>query len=274
MLEESDMALLESESLVVSKKDNSLQHKMAHAKVLSHLEEERRLRHNLSRYLVLIVSSLCMYTLVLGHIRQLNKMFASASYVTLALTLVFVVLVVVLTLTSGYKFEEFGITLKNGKRALGESILLTIPVLLGMTFVKWVLIQFIPAYHHQILFHFHAGLHPDLRGTPDGAKIWIITLILYALICAPLQELVSRGGVQSGLSLFMSGKHRHLIAIFITSLIFSTTHLAFPFHVVVLSFVVGLFWGWLFYRHKTLLGVCVSHALIGVWFFWLLGVFT
>jgi hypothetical protein len=32
-----------------------------------------------------------------------------------------------------------------------------------------------------------------------------------------------------------------------------------------LVFVPGLFWGWLYLRHQTLVGVSVSHLLIGLW---------
>jgi len=241
---------------------------------VSQLEKERSLRRNLSRYLIVMICSLCLYTFFLGYIEDLNKIFASPSYVTLVLTITFVASVAIFTLTSGYKLERFGITLRNWKPALIESILFTIPVLILMTLLKWAVIQFIPGYQHEILFNFHASLQPALRGTPEGHLVWFTTMVLYALIGAPLQELVSRGGVQSGLALFLVGKHRNLIAILLTTLVFSTTHMAFPFHVVMLSFFAGLFWGWLFYRQKTLIGVSVSHAMIGVWFFWLLGVFT
>jgi membrane protease YdiL (CAAX protease family) len=39
-----------------------------------------------------------------------------------------------------------------------------------------------------------------------------------------------------------------------------------------MAFLPGLFWGWLYSRHRTLIGVTISHILIGAWIFYFVGV--
>ncbi|HGC5656427.1 hypothetical protein SFB48_01050 [Legionella pneumophila] len=47
------------------------------------------------------------------------------------------------------------------------------------------------------------------------------------------------------------------------------THLGLTF--ASLTFIAGLFWGWLFHRQKSLLGVSVSHVILGVWSLFIVG---
>jgi len=235
--------------------------------------EEQKLRRNLSRYLIVIVACLCFYTFVLDHLQQLSAAFSSASYITTGILIIFMAALGFLIFSSGYPLREFGLTLHNWRRSLREGILFTIPILIAMLLLKWMVIKFIPAYHGIPLFDLHGGvMQVALEGTASGNAIWWETLLLYSLVIAPLQEVITRGGLQGALTIFLTGKYRTLAAILITNLMFSTTHLAGPVHIVLLSFFGGLFWGWLFYRHKTVIGAIASHILIGLWFFWFLGI--
>src|SRR3990167_8587025 len=237
------------------------------------LQKERKLRDNLSRYLVAISLALCFYTFVLDHIQVLNKVFASASYVTTILTTLLTLGMVFLIFKSGYPLDEFGITLKRWQYSVKESILFTLPILLFILLVKWIAIKTVPAFHQVLLFNLHGAVVNDSYDDAVHAHVvWLQTLLLYTFLIAPFQELAARGGVPAALSMFLTTKHRSWIAILVTSLIFSTTHLAYPIHIAILSFVGGIFWGWLFHRQKNLIGVSISHAMIGLWVFWFLGI--
>ncbi len=234
--------------------------------------EERKLRQNLSRYLIVTAVSLCFYTFVLDHIQRIRMFLSSTTFITMGLLVVFMTGIVFLILASGYPLYEYGLTLKNWKRAVKEGILFTLPILAGMLLLKWIAITVIPAYHGIPLFDLHAGLNYGVQHISNQHTVWWVTLILYGLILAPLQEILARGGLQGALSLFLTVKHRNIIAALVASMIFSTAHLTFPIHVVMLSFFGGLFWGWLFYRHKSIVGASISHAMLGLWFFWFLGI--
>lgn len=231
--------------------------------------EERKLRENLSRYLVVMVICLCFYMFVLAQIKHLQSILPSPSYVTTGLLIVFMIALITMIFSSDYPLSQYGLTFKNGKRSFKEGVLFSLPVLGVLLLLKWTLVHFVLAYQDTPVFNFHASIH--VKDTLDAHVVWLETLFLYSLVIAPLQELIARGGLQGALTLFLTGKRRQWIAIFITSLVFSTTHLAYPLEVVGLSFLGGLFWGWLFARHKTIIGATVSHVLTGVWFFWFLG---
>ena len=49
-------------------------------------------------------------------------------------------------------------------------------------------------------------------------------------------------------------------------------HLILSYQLALLVFVIGFFWGCLYQKQKTLVGVITSHILIGVWAFFILGI--
>ncbi len=242
-----------------------------HKEATHEIHEERKLRRNLSRYLSVLVMCLCFYTFALDHIKSLNHMASSSSYVSSGLLLIFMGALVYLTMGSGYPLSVFGLTLKNWRRSMREGFLFSLPLMAGLLLVKWLMTLYVPGYEHVPVFDLHAGINEAITHTPMGNAVWWQTLVVYSLLLAPLQELISRGGLQAALSMFLTFKYRNVVAIVLTSMMFSTTHLAYPIHIVLLSFMGGLFWGWLFYRHKSLIGASISHIMIGLWVFWFLG---
>ena len=56
-----------------------------------------------------------------------------------------------------------------------------------------------------------------------------------------------------------------VLAIVLSNVVFSVTHLHLGWICALSSFIPGLFWGWMYYRQRSLVGVSISHVLIGVW---------
>jgi membrane protease YdiL (CAAX protease family) len=77
--------------------------------------------------------------------------------------------------------------------------------------------------------------------------------------------MVARSGIQSSMMMFLRSRHRVSMSIFMSTLLFSATHLHTGFIFAAAVFPMGLFWGWLYSRHPTLVGVVCSHLLIGIW---------
>lgn len=98
----------------------------------------------------------------------------------------------------------------------------------------------------------------------------VIDIILYSIF-TPIQEFIARGGVQSSFQEFLSGRSRKLIALLIANLMFSMTHLHLSTTFAMMVFVPGLFWGWLYSRRQTLVGVCASHLIIGLFAYYVVG---
>ena len=106
---------------------------------------------------------------------------------------------------------------------------------------------------------------PPPPGLPaSGFNPWLAAAYV---VFAPLQELIYRGGVQGSLSHFLTGPRREWLAIVGANIIFSAAHLYVSPGLAVMAFVAGLFWGWLYARQGTLVGVSVSHVLLGFWAF-------
>ncbi len=88
----------------------------------------------------------------------------------------------------------------------------------------------------------------------------------YVLFC-PAQELCSRCAIQAPLYEFVddSPLRRHLTAILISNLLTAGVHIHLGLGMAFMAFLPGLFWGWLFVRHRSIVGVSISHAMIGAY---------
>lgn len=166
---------------------------------------------------------------------------------------------------SGYPLSFYGLTLKNWKPSVKESLLYTAALLLFLTLLKWVLINTVPAFHGRPLFILHQLSEEHL-----GAFNWTITTFGYALL-TPLQELIARGCLQGSLAKFLMGKRKTFFSIVLSNLLFSVVHLQISLKIAIIVFFIGCFWGWLYSKEKTIIGVSLSHAIVGIWGISILG---
>jgi len=104
------------------------------------------------------------------------------------------------------------------------------------------------------------SLGQHLKLTKGGL---LLTCFAYSVF-APVQEFIARGCFQSSFQNFLVGKYKTLTAIVISNLMFSMTHLHISISFALLAFIPGLFWGWQYARHKTLIGISISHIVIGL----------
>jgi membrane protease YdiL (CAAX protease family) len=89
-----------------------------------------------------------------------------------------------------------------------------------------------------------------------------------------VQELVARAGLQGTLQNFIPTPPDHINwkAIVVSNLLYSSAHSYIGFWFCVAAFVPGLFWGWMFAKQRSLVGVTVSHIAVGLWAIFALGV--
>ena len=71
--------------------------------------------------------------------------------------------------------------------------------------------------------------------------------------------------------MFLTGKYRVLVSILLSNLLFSATHLHVSVKLALLVFPVGVFWGWLYNRHTTVIGIIVSHIIVGLFALFVVG---
>ena len=87
-----------------------------------------------------------------------------------------------------------------------------------------------------------------------------------------MQEFIARGCIQGGLHQFVSGKWAAITSIFLATMMFSVFHLMLDMKFALLTIIPSLLWGFLFYKERNLWAVAISHIIIGVVAFFVLGV--
>lgn len=163
---------------------------------------------------------------------------------------------------SKFPLESYGLSLKGWPKIVWEAFLVTLPILAIITVIKWVLIVSVPRLHGTPLFEPFAEQEKYL-------DLYLPFSIIYLLL-VPLQEFVVRTCLQSCLRNFFIHRNRILIAIIGSNLLFASEHVVKGIAFAFVVFFMGLFWGFLFEKQKSIIGVIFSHWLVGFWVFFIL----
>jgi CRP-like cAMP-binding protein len=103
---------------------------------------------------------------------------------------------------------------------------------------------------------------------PPGSELLPLGLLLALL--APAQAFLANSVCQLVAERALPGRLRSIASIGLAALVTSVTCLPWSATVAALVFPLGLFWGWLWARQRSLLGVAVSRALLGNLALWAL----
>jgi CRP-like cAMP-binding protein len=213
-----------------------------------------------------IMVVMAIYTIVIDVFS--HSKLVSSTVLSTPLIAIFSIIVFWTLKKTGYPLAYYGLTLKNWRQSAIEGVAYTIPLLLVIVIYKWFLITFAAAQTGRHLFEFNAAamqFHSPLLAN--------ISMLLIYLAFVPLQEMIVRGGLQSALQELLISPRKVLWAILLSNLLFSVTHFHISIGIGLVAYVPGLFWGWLYARHRTLVGVVISHALVGSWALFVVGFF-
>jgi membrane protease YdiL (CAAX protease family) len=200
-----------------------------------------------------VIGLLCIYNLTIHTITNLSVDGNKASVISAIIIAVFSSVLVLMIRQSKLPISIFGLTLKNWKVALKESLLWSALIVGVLVLIKWILIHQVSKYHDLPLFDFNLS----------SKRYLAFNFILYGLH-SPIQEFIARGVLQGSLQHFFTGRNVTLRAIIISNALFSATHVHLMSGLLgVIVFIPGLLWGWLYSRHQNLIGVSISHLLIG-----------
>jgi membrane protease YdiL (CAAX protease family) len=225
-----------------------------------HLEDalfEEQKRVEMGRFMCRVLIGACLYMFALAMMEPLKAVVPDSTVISMVILLGFALALYLNIRTSMYPPSAYGFTTENWRPALREALLFSLPILALIVLLKWVLIQTSPAFDGQPLFDFYG-----YSGLSTGATLAVVAA--YSLF-VPVQEMVARSGIQSSLMMSLRPRFRVTMSIFMSTLLFSATHLHTTPTFALMVFPVGLFWGWLYSRYPTLIGVVVSHLLIGIW---------
>lgn len=237
--------------------------------------DEQRLRVSLGSFMMNVVVALCLFSFSLRWLEGLGESYIGDGVINPAniiISLIFLVFVFLIMKFSKLPPAAFGLTFKGWRGAVLESLAITTVFCALMTFTKWLLIKTTTLYAHAELFSLDHKV-PTNNVHFSHLTLWLGSLLIYCLIISPLQELLTRGGLQGPLEIFLKGKWTRWKAILISNIMFSTAHLFISIEFSVMVFFAGIYFGWLYSRHHNLFGVAVAHALLGGWGFWILGIY-
>jgi membrane protease YdiL (CAAX protease family) len=166
---------------------------------------------------------------------------------TMGFSIYFLVIAFVLVKVTRMPWKDVGITLRNTGPALRECLWVTVLILLILTGLKYWL-----------------TLHP---GIFKGASLFDtstigLSFLTYALI-APIQEFITRGVLQGIVERIIGGKHDWIWAIIVSSTMFGAFHVYYSQALAILTIVSGFLWGYLYSRNRNLIGVSLSHFVVG-----------
>jgi len=235
------------------------------------LQESSKLRAAMGNFFSLALMILCGYSLLIRMGQELIKGAASTSMITSPIMLICSGALLWLMITSGYPLASYGLTTRGWRTQIPQAIVWTLPFMLLMIVAKWLALQ-TGLWGDMPLFALGDLLSGNFlpgRHTP----IWVpLAFGLVYSITVPIQEFITRGALQSVLQRFLTGRYAVWMAILLANTTFATVHLHLSPKFALAAFLPGFLWGWIYSRQGSLVGVCVSHILIGNFAFYVLGI--
>jgi CRP/FNR family transcriptional regulator, cyclic AMP receptor protein len=225
-------------------------------------QEELKVRVSFGKFfasLVLIITlHFAIGRLMLQYIEELG----TTTFLTAGLLVAYGIFVFFLMKRMHYSWAEYGFTLANWRPCLADALVQSAIFIVLVTLLKWGLLE--ARIFHEPLFElpfFHR--YTLLFG--------LLIVATYACFCF-IQEMIFRGAIQNSLIHFLTGRFARTRVVLTTTLIVFAAHLHLKSLVLPLLVIVpNIFWCLLYYKYRSLLGVTVSHIIIGVWVLFIMG---
>jgi membrane protease YdiL (CAAX protease family) len=219
----------------------------------AHVEHLSLIRSQLASIFISVVLLLTFYTFVLGILDM--DFFTRLAYagtirniISRCIEIAALVIVIRMIRASKLPLKDFGVTISGWRKAVPESLLVSFLVIGLLVLSKFLANKYSPgAFREPKIF--------DLN-------YFSFSYITY-IVVAPLQEFIARGTAQSTLERLFIGKNKGFLAIIVTSFLFGSLHVYSSFHLAIAAVLTGWLWGWMYNRQKSLVGVGLSHFLIG-----------
>lgn len=209
------------------------------------------MRSILSKTFVYIVLLITFYIFLLGflynsHLPDARSIRFFESYPVMEVISLAIILRVVWV--SKLSLKDFGITLEGWRRSAGESFIVSAVIIALLALVKFLCNRYFP------------GVFKEDRII--NMSYFGITYVTY-IVVAPLQEFISRGAIQGTLEKLLDVRARGFVSILVTTMLFGAVHMMSSFNLAIASIIMGWIWGWMYQRQHSLVGISLSHFLVG-----------
>jgi CRP-like cAMP-binding protein len=165
--------------------------------------------------------------------------------------------------------RDWHMTLARWPRQVARGLLWTIPPLLVFLVVKLSVMHARPGEH--TFFEPMTAIAPD---APMNYPLWLTFAAVYTGLVF-VQEFI-RCAIQGTLGMINTASSRGgpWKAILVSDVVFASIHLHLGPAFTAQAFIAGLFFGYEFYRERSYLSVAISHAVVGVWAVFIVGIPT
>ena len=217
---------------------------------LRHQLDECRVRAALERTVLLVILALSAYALGLAMVRELLGAGLVQGTLTRVLDVGLAAAVIALVRAGPIQdWSFFGLRWPDKLgRELGELALASLVGVAGLSGLALAMVG--------------AGAEPLFHG-PEHLFVEAVYLFGVAGIVG-IEQLCVRGVLQSSLSELFHGHGRStLVAIVLSNALFAAAHIPLSIYYALVQLALGLLWGVVYARHRSLLGVTIAHILVG-----------
>jgi membrane protease YdiL (CAAX protease family) len=161
--------------------------------------------------------------------------------------LLFILTAVFFIVFTRLPLRQFGLTLANWRKSLTESAWVTASIVAIMIGIKYLAVR-------------QGWMSSSAPMVNFGLLDW--TFVVYMII-APLQEFLARGVCLTSIERNITGRFSAPAVIILSALVFGLPHMTFSLGFAAWGLAGGVIWGILYMRHRTILGVSISHYIVG-----------
>ena len=225
-------------------------------------QEELRVRMSFGKFFASLVLLITVHFVIGRLALQYIEEVRTTTFLTSGLLIVYGVFVFFLMKRMHYSWAEYGFTLARWRPCLRDALIQSAVFIALVTLLKWGLLEL--KIFQEPLFElpfFHRYSLPFA----------ILIVAIYACFCF-IQEMIFRGAIQNSLIHFLTGPFVKTRVVLTTTLIVFAAHLHLKSLILPLLVILpNIFWCLLYYKYRSLLGVTVSHMIIGVWVLFIIG---
>jgi len=233
--------------------------------------DHRKARIELGLYLIYTSALLGFYNLTIELLDKIFKFTGATTYGTILTLIFYSCAFLIMIKHMKLPLSKFGFRLGNHvKKDIIEALVWTVLFCIFLTGLKFLLIRTVTVLSILPLFDFSLNSFAGFRVYQETTPVWFFSGFLY-LLFTPAQTFIMQGAIQSPLIFLLESKHATWISILLSTLMFGALHI--DLHLVYAYSVLlpGFMWAVMYARQRSLLGVTLSHAIVGLWAFWALG---
>ncbi len=176
-----------------------------------------------------------------------NSLNFKSDYFPRIVELLFFLTCIVIVKKSRFPLTSLGFTLHGAMKSIKYMLPSTMAICIILIVTKYVCIQ------------------NGVKGL-DGALFYdhfFNSLILAYAPVVVIQEFLAKGVIQTIIEHVLAGRHAKTWSIITASALFGLVHIELSVEIAITSFLFGIYWGVVYAKSRTLIGVSISHFLIG-----------